>query len=174
MSRPVAPSFLHLLAILASCMVHPASAAQPPSPSSDRSPPTTTASTEGRWSAAKANAWYDSIRWPVGANFVPSTAINQLEMWQTDTFDPETIDRELAWAATIGMNSMRVYLHDLPWRVDADGYSKRIDRDLSHTAQTINRQGVTIVPLDVRVNADGSIHIRAKDPDYAAPGPNEL
>jgi arylsulfatase len=36
-----------------------------------------------------------------------------------------------------------------------------------------NRQGVTIVPLDVRVNADCSIDIRAKDADYAAPGPDE-
>jgi hypothetical protein len=67
-----------------------------------------------RWPADKANAWYDAAKWPVGANFVPSTAINQLEMWQADTFDPETIDRELGWAASIGMNTMRVFLHDIP------------------------------------------------------------
>jgi arylsulfatase len=45
--------------------------------------------------------------------------------------------------------------------------------DLSATAQTINEQGLTLVPLDVRVK-DGEVVIRAKDPAYAAPGPDEL
>jgi len=75
--------------------------------------PLSAAEPAARWSPAKANAWYASIDWPVGANFVPSTAINQLEMWQADTFDPDTIDRELGRAAAIGMNTMRVFLHDL-------------------------------------------------------------
>ena len=43
------------------------------------------------------------LDWGFGANFYPSTAINQLEMWQEDTFDPETIDRELGFAEKIGM-----------------------------------------------------------------------
>ncbi len=85
---------------------------------------------EGRWSADRANTWYDKQPWPVGANFVPSSAINQLEMWQADTFDPETIGRELGWAAGIGMNTMRVFLHDIPWQQDADGFFGRIDRYL--------------------------------------------
>ena len=55
----------------------------------------------------------DLAVWRFGANFIPSTAINQLEMWQRETFDPITIKRELAWAAAIGMRVMRVYLHDL-------------------------------------------------------------
>jgi hypothetical protein len=62
---------------------------------------------------------------------VPSTAINQLEMWQADTFDPQTIDRELGWAAEIGMNTMRVFLHDLAWRQDPDGFLDRVDRTLA-------------------------------------------
>lgn len=48
-----------------------------------------------------------------------------------------------------------------------------VSRDLSATAQTINQLGTTIVPLDVRLRKDGSLHIRAKDPDYATPGPDE-
>lgn len=80
-----------------------------------------------RWSIEKATTWYDVLDWPVGANFVPSTAINQLEMWQADTFDPETIDRELGWAAEIGMNSMRTYLHDLAWKQDPEGFVSRVD-----------------------------------------------
>lgn len=84
-----------------------------------------------RWDAAKANSWYDTQRWLVGANFAPSTAINQLEMWQADTFDLATIDRELGYAQGIGMNTMRVFLHDIPWRDDADGFYKRIDQFLA-------------------------------------------
>lgn len=84
----------------------------------------------GRWSEEKANAWYDEQPWLVGCNFTPSTAINQLEMWQADTFDPETIDRELGWAAGIGMNTIRVYLHDMLWQQDSEGFLERIDRFL--------------------------------------------
>jgi len=46
-------------------------------------------------------------------------------------------------------------------------------RDLSETALTINEQGTTIVPLEVKVLEDGEIYIRAKDPDYGTPGPDE-
>ena len=59
----------------------------------------TRAEARDRWTAEEANAWYAKQPWLVGCNFSPSTAINQLEMWQADTFDPETIDRELGWAA---------------------------------------------------------------------------
>jgi len=78
-----------------------------------------------QWSTQKANAWYERQDWLVGANFVPSTSINQLEMWQKETFDLPTIDRELAWAEDIGMNAMRVYLHDLVWKADAKGFKER-------------------------------------------------
>ena len=83
-----------------------------------------------RWSKEKANKWYDNQSWLVGCNFIPSTAINQLEMWQADTFDAETIARELKWASDIGFNTVRVYLHDLAWEADASGFKKRIGRFL--------------------------------------------
>jgi hypothetical protein len=83
------------------------------------------------WSVDKANEWYKKQGWLVGANFLPSTAINQLEMWQADTFDSATIDKELGWAAAIGMNVMRVYLHDLAWKADASGLKKRMDQFLA-------------------------------------------
>ena len=34
-----------------------------------------------RWSEQKANAWYAQQPWLVGSNYVPKSAINQLEMW---------------------------------------------------------------------------------------------
>ncbi len=83
-----------------------------------------------RWSAQQANDWYKTQPFLVGANFIPSTAINQLEMWQAETFDPATIDRELGYAEGIGMNVMRVFLHNLVWEQDAEGYKKRIEQFL--------------------------------------------
>lgn len=82
------------------------------------------------WTAAEANAWYDDQPWMVGANYNPRTAINQFEMWQADSFDPETIDQELGWAADIGMNTMRVYLHNMLWEEDAEGLKQRMNQFL--------------------------------------------
>jgi len=48
-------------------------------------------------------------------------------MWQTETFDPQRIDVELGWAESIGLNTMRVFLHDLLWQQDPEGFRKRID-----------------------------------------------
>ena len=84
-----------------------------------------------RWTEAQANAWYAKQPWLVGCNYCPSTAINELEMWQADTFDPATIDRELGWAEGLGMNTARVFLHDLLWKQDPEGFTKRIDQFLT-------------------------------------------
>lgn len=85
-----------------------------------------------RWTPAEADAWYSRQQWLVGANYTTSNAINQLEMFQAETFDPAAIDRELRWAhEQFGMNTMRVYLHDLLWQQDPQGLLKRIDTFLS-------------------------------------------
>jgi hypothetical protein len=89
----------------------------------------------GRWSEEKANTWYAARPWLVGSNYAPANAINELEMWQADTFDPVTIDKELGWAEGLGMNTMRIFLHDLAWQQDAEGYRKRIDRFLEIAAK---------------------------------------
>lgn len=75
----------------------------------------------------QANKWSAENGWLRGCNFNPSTAINQLETWQAESFDAVTIDRELGWAEGIGMNVMRVYLHHLAWKVDKEGFKKRMD-----------------------------------------------
>ncbi|HYG17545.1 MAG TPA: 1,4-beta-xylanase [Ohtaekwangia sp.] len=84
-----------------------------------------------QWTVAKANAWYDAKGWMLGCNYAPSTAVNQLEMWEAETFDPITIDRELGWAGALGFNSVRVFLHHLLWEHDAEGLKKRMDAFLS-------------------------------------------
>jgi hypothetical protein len=84
-----------------------------------------------RWSVQQASDWYAAQPWLVGANYIPSSAINQLEMWQVETFDPARIDLELGWAQSIGMNTVRVFLHDLLWEQDAAGFKRRIDTFLA-------------------------------------------
>jgi hypothetical protein len=83
------------------------------------------------WTPRQANGWYAQQPWMVGANYIPASAINQLEMWQAETFDPGRIDRELGWAEGIGMNTMRVFLHDLLWQQDAAGFRSRINQFLT-------------------------------------------
>lgn len=84
-----------------------------------------------RWTAQQANDWYKKQGWIRGCNFQPSTAINQLEMFQADSFDRQTIDKELGWAEQLGFNAMRVYLHHIAWTTDASGFKKRLDEYLA-------------------------------------------
>jgi hypothetical protein len=84
-----------------------------------------------RWTEKKAQEWYAKQGWLTGSNFQPSTAINQLEMFQKETFDPLTIDKELGWASSLGFNTMRVYLHHLLWTTDKNGFKKRLDEYLT-------------------------------------------
>ncbi|MFQ5931285.1 MAG: hypothetical protein ACE5MM_02635 [Nitrospiraceae bacterium] len=95
----------------------------------------------GRWTPQEADAWYETRPWPVGCNFNPSSAINQLEMWQADTFDLVTMDRELGWAETLGFNSVRVYIHHLLWEQDSASFLKRLGRFLD----LAERHGIGVV-----------------------------
>ncbi|KAH3758856.1 cellulase family glycosylhydrolase [Pelomyxa schiedti] len=94
-----------------------------------------------RWTTERAVEWAQGQEWRVGCNFIPSTAINQLEMWQEDTFDLDTIDRELGWASSLGFNSVRVFLHDLAYSQDPEGFLARVDAFLdvaeSHKIETL-------------------------------------
>ena len=83
-----------------------------------------------QWSPDQASKWYSQQPWLAGSNYISSTAINQLEMWQPDTFDLPTIDRELGWAQGLGMNTMRVFLHNLLWQQDSAGFLRRLDQFL--------------------------------------------
>lgn len=111
--------FIPLLAILLAALA-------PASPAAERA----------RWTEAEAQAWHERQPWLLGSNYIPANAINQLEMFQADTFDPERIDRELGWAhEQFGMNTMRVYLHDLLWKQDPKGFVQRLDRFLDIAAK---------------------------------------
>lgn len=97
----------------------------------------------GRWDTSRAAHWRASSGWRVGCNFAPSTAGNQLETWQEETFDLETIDRELGWAAGLGMNTVRLYLHDIVHREDPDGLLRRLELVLA----SADAHGIKVMPV---------------------------
>jgi len=90
---------------------------------------------QAKWSEQQARDWYAKQPWLLGSNYNPASAINQLEMWQADSFDPKRIDLELGWAEGLGMNTMRVFLHDLLWQQDAEGFKRRLDQFLTIAAK---------------------------------------
>ncbi len=84
-----------------------------------------------QWSKQKAKDWYINLPWLVGCNFLPSNAINQLEMFQEDTFDKLILEKEIGWARELGFNSLRIYLHDLLWAENPESFCNRLDELLS-------------------------------------------
>ena len=103
-------------------------------------------SPRGRWTPEQAKVWHAKQPWLAGCNFSPSTAINQLEMWQGDTWDPTTIDRELGWAQDLGFTSVRVFLHDLVWKHDRQGLLQRMEKFLQMADR--HKIGVMFVLFD--------------------------
>lgn len=102
---------------------------------SQASSTTATEPLSGQWNLEEAEAWQQKQGFRTGCNFYPSSAINQIEMWQASSWDPETIERELDLAASIGMGVVRVYLHDLVWESDPGGLFERMDSFLGFAAK---------------------------------------
>ncbi|MCP9237254.1 cellulase family glycosylhydrolase [Lewinella sp. JB7] len=114
-----------------------------------------TSTVAGRWSKERAQAYYDDRPWIVGANYNNRGAINQLEMFQAATFDTAQISEELAWASSIGMNSMRVYLHNLLWEQDSTAFLDRLEQYLG----VADRHGIstTFVLFDAVWNPESQL-----------------
>ncbi len=96
-----------------------------------------------RWTEAEAMDWWRARDWLCGFNFLPSTAVNFLEMWHRDSFDAATIERELGWAAELGFNAFRINLHYLVWKHDRDGLIDRLDRVMGMAAA----RGIETIPV---------------------------
>jgi len=86
---------------------------------------------ETGWTIEEANAWYAQLTWITGCNYQPSSAINQIEMWQAESFDPVTIDKQLGWAHELGFNTMRVYLSSLVWENNPASFKKEVGKYLA-------------------------------------------
>lgn len=108
-----------------------------------------------QWTVDQAKTWYQNNNWLIGCNFIPSTAVNTLEMWQAESYDPTTIDRELGWAQNIGFNIIRVFLHHLVWQQDPTGFKDRLNNFLSIAAN--HKIGVMFVLFDDCWNPEGKL-----------------
>jgi hypothetical protein len=97
----------------------------------------------GQWTREQAGEWHKKQPWLVGCNFLPSTAVNDVEMWQAETFDPKTIDRELGMAEELGLNSVRVFLNYVVWKADPDGFKKRFSQFL----EIADKHGISVMPI---------------------------
>ncbi len=97
----------------------------------------------GLWPKERAAEWQEAQPWLVGCNFLPSTAVNDIEMWRRETFDPATIERELGWARSLGFNSVRVFVNAVVWEADADGLRQRFGEFLAIAA----RHGISVMPV---------------------------
>ena len=84
-----------------------------------------------RWSSENAWRWHQKTPWLCGFNYVPGSAVNTTEFWQAETFDLPTIEREMGWAAEIGMNTCRVFLPFLVWDHDPEGMLHRLEKFLA-------------------------------------------
>ena len=65
----------------------------------------------------------------VGSNYTPAYCVNQVQMWHD--FRPEVIDRELAAAQRyFGLNTLRVYLHNIPYDAEKETFLANIEQFL--------------------------------------------
>lgn len=94
-----------------------------------------------RWSQERADSWYSSLPWLFGCNYIPAYATNQIEMWHESSFSIKDIDRELSWAAGLGMNTIRVFLHDLLWNNEGSRFLSRVDQFLEAAA----KRGIRVI-----------------------------
>lgn len=85
---------------------------------------------DGRWTPEKAGGWYAATGWRSGCDYIPASAINQIEMWSSSTFDLPTIDKELGWAEELGFTTMRVFLSSVVWNHEPEAFKANIDRFL--------------------------------------------
>ena len=97
----------------------------------------------GRWDAPRIWSWYRDIGVVKGVNYVPRTAVNSVETWMADTFDPDTIDQELGWAHGVGYTVVRVQLQFAVWQADPDGFLRRVNRLLELAA----KHDLRVVPV---------------------------
>uniref|UniRef100_A0A914D8P6 Glycoside hydrolase family 5 domain-containing protein n=1 Tax=Acrobeloides nanus TaxID=290746 RepID=A0A914D8P6_9BILA len=80
-----------------------------------------------RWTEDQAKAWFNSQPYIMGTEYMASYAVNQLEMFQAETFNPDLIDKELALYGQLGMNTIRVFMIDLAYNIDPTGFKNRVN-----------------------------------------------
>ena len=96
-----------------------------------------------KWDKEAINQWWEWQKWPMGANFVTTSAVNDIEMWRNDTFDAGLIRKELGVAKSVGLNSVRVFLSYVVWREERELFEKNFDLFL----QMAMEASLTVMPI---------------------------
>lgn len=96
-----------------------------------------------KWTKEEAQAWWDRQVWPVGANYVTSDAVNDVEMWMDASFHPSLIRTELKTAAQLGFNTVRVFLSYLVWLREGETFLKNFDIFLALATEA----GLSVLPI---------------------------
>lgn len=76
-----------------------------------------------------------------GANYVPSSAVNDCQFWEE--YDEPTIERELGFAEQLGLNSVRVFLQYLVFEADPVAALAKFDAFCS----AASRHGMSVLPV---------------------------
>ena len=98
---------------------------------------------ESRWPEERIWRWWNDLGPIKGVNYIPRNAVNSIDFWLAETFDPDLIAEELQWARQAGYNALRVQLQYVVWANDEDGFMDRLDTFLG-LAQD---QGLRVVPV---------------------------
>lgn len=114
-----------------------------------------------RWTEQEANAWFAGQPYRAGVNYVASDAVNAIEMWSPETFNPKRIDSELALAESIGFNTVRVFLNDQVWAADPEGFDRRIDAFL----EIAKRHGIGVMLTFFTNGGNGESHLGKQSSD---------
>jgi hypothetical protein len=111
----------------------------------------------GAADAAAASFDFDAVR---GVNYVPSWSPNGVATFQD--YNASTVEAELSFAAASGFNTVRVFLHWLPWRVDAP----RFTTTLAHLVGALAPRGLSAM----LVVADSCFSNVTVGPDFISSG----
>lgn len=74
-----------------------------------------------------------------GANYVPSYAPDDVAQWAA--YDPQVIERELAFARDLGLNSVRTFLSYAVYRADPPAFLERVE----HFLAAAERRGLSVM-----------------------------
>uniref|UniRef100_A0A914CLI6 C-type lectin domain-containing protein n=1 Tax=Acrobeloides nanus TaxID=290746 RepID=A0A914CLI6_9BILA len=84
------------------------------------------------WTPDQAWAWFNAQKpYIMGTELTVSSAANQLEMWQAETFNADLIDKEISFGSKLGFTVFRIFLHDLVYFNDPTGFKSRMNTVLN-------------------------------------------
>ena len=114
-----------------------------------------------QWSVEQAWNWHNNSKWLRGCNFLPSDCCNRVAFWQSLDWEKhlDTADRELALAASIGYNSVRMILEFIVIDEEHDSFMERFEEFLT----VADKHGISVM---VCFGNDCTV---PKDAKYRAP-----